>query len=119
MQIRFPLTWSDRDTKIDNVVGWTVTAEHPNGSKRIAAAVVDFWTNDWVKLAVQIRDSASGLQPKLFERPILKMGQTLVQLPWVVGLQNNSTAAINNLRRLGMRRGEVQKRNATNRGETW
>lgn len=108
MQIRFPLTWSDRDTKIDNVVGWTVTAEHPNGSKRIAAAVVDFWTNDWVKLAVQIRDSASGLQPKLFERPILKMGQTLVQLPWVVGLQNNSTAAINNLRRLGMRRGEVQ-----------
>ncbi|MEI2812357.1 MAG: hypothetical protein V9E91_00660 [Burkholderiaceae bacterium] len=36
------------------------------------------------------------------------MGQTLVQLPWVVGLQNNSTAAINNLRRLGMRRGEVQ-----------
>lgn len=108
MQIRFPLTWSDRDTKIDNVVGWTVTAEHPNGSKRIAAAVVDFWTSDWAKLAVQIRDSASGLQPKLFERPILKMGQTLVQLPWVVGLQNNSTAAINNLRRLGMRRGEVQ-----------
>ncbi|MBK7503347.1 MAG: hypothetical protein IPI14_12610 [Polaromonas sp.] len=26
----------------------------------------------------------------------------------MVGLQNNSTAAINNLRRLGMRRGEVQ-----------
>lgn len=108
IQIRFPLTWSDRDTKIDNVVGWTVTAEHPNGSKRMAAAVVDFWTSDWAKLAVQIRDSASGLQPKFFERPILKMGQMLVQLPWVVGLQNNSTAAINNLRRLGMRRGEVQ-----------
>lgn len=108
MQKRFPLTWSDRDTKIDNMVGWTVTAEYPQGSKRIAAAIVDFWTSDWVKLAVQIRDSAPGLQPKLFERPILKMGQTLVQLPWVVGLQNNSTAAINNLRRLGMRRGEVQ-----------
>lgn len=109
MQIRFPLTWSDRDTKISNMIGWTVTAEHPQGSKRIAAAVVDFWTSDWAKLAVQIRDSASGLQPKLFERPILKMGQMLVQLPWVVGFQNNSTAAINNLRRLGMRRGEVEK----------
>lgn len=109
MQIRFPLTWSDRETKIANMIGWTVTAEHPQGSKRIAAAVVDFWTSDWAKLAVQIRDSALGLQPKLFERPILKMGQKLVQLPWVVGLQNNSTAAINNLRRLGMRRGEVQK----------
>jgi Holliday junction resolvase-like predicted endonuclease len=31
----------------------------------------------------------------------------LVQLPWLVGLQNNSTAAINNLRRLGARRGEA------------
>jgi hypothetical protein len=108
MQIRFPLTWSDRAAKIANMIGWTVTAEHPKGSKRMAAAVVDFWTSDWAKLAVQIRDSAHGLQPKLFERPILKMGQMLVQLPWVVGLQNNSTAAINNLRRLGMRRGEVQ-----------
>lgn len=108
MQIRFPLTWSDREAKIANMIGWTVTAEHPQGSKRMAAAIVDFWTSDWAKLAVQIRDSAPGLTPKLFERPILKMGQKLVQLPWVVGLQNNSTAAINNLRRLGMRRGEVQ-----------
>jgi Holliday junction resolvase-like predicted endonuclease len=108
MQIRFPLTWSDREAKIVNMLGWTVTAEHPQGSKRMAEAVVDFWTSDWSKLAVQIRDSSPGLMPKLFERPILKMGQMLVQLPWVVGLQNNSTAAINNLRRLGMRRGEVQ-----------
>jgi hypothetical protein len=35
--------------------------------------------------------------------------QTLVQLPWIVGMQNNSTAAINNLRRLGSRRGKVQE----------
>jgi Holliday junction resolvase-like predicted endonuclease len=49
-----------------------------------------------------------GLKPDLFERPILKMGQTLVQLPWVVGQQNNSTAAINNLRRLGARRNEAR-----------
>jgi Holliday junction resolvase-like predicted endonuclease len=32
----------------------------------------------------------------------------LVQLPWVVGVQNNSTAAINNLRRLGTRRGQAR-----------
>lgn len=32
----------------------------------------------------------------------------LVQLPWVMGLQNNSTAAINNLRRLGARRNEAR-----------
>ena len=39
-----------------------------------------------------------------------------MQLPWVVGLQNNSTAAINNLRRLGARRNEA--RSETQRIET-
>lgn len=109
-QNRFPLTWSSREAKIANMVGWTVTAEHPQGNPRhaAAAAVVDFWTSDWSKLATQFRDRAAGLKPNLLERPILKMGQTLVQLPWVVGLQNNSTAAINNLRRLGARRNEVR-----------
>jgi len=107
-QIRFPLTWSSREAKIANMVGWTVTPEHPQGNARHTAAVVDFWTSDWSKLATQLRDGAAGLKPDLFERPILKMGQTLVQLPWVVGLQNNSTAAINNLRRLGARRNEAR-----------
>lgn len=90
------------------MVGWTVTAEQPKGNPRHAAAIVDFWTSDWSKLATQLRDGAAGLKPDLFERPILKVGQTLVQLPWVVGLQNNSTAAINNLRRLGTRRNEAR-----------
>ncbi len=115
-QNRCPLTWSDRQEKVDKMVGWTVTAEHPKGNPRHAAAIVDFWTSDWSKLASQLRDGVAVLQPDLFERPILKMGQTLVQLPWVVGLQDNSTAAINNLRRLGQRRNEA--RTETQRIET-
>jgi Holliday junction resolvase-like predicted endonuclease len=107
-QIRFPLTWSNREAKIANMVGWTVTAEHPQGNRRLTEAIVDFWTSDWSKLAAQLRDGTPGLKPDLLERPILKLGQTLVQLPWVVGLQNNSTAAINNLRRLGTRRNETR-----------
>jgi Holliday junction resolvase-like predicted endonuclease len=107
-QNRFPFTWSSRDDKIAKMVGWTVTAEHPKGNPRHAAAVADFWTSDWSKLATQLRSGAAGLKPDLLERPILKMGQMLVQLPWVVGLQNNSTAAINNLRRLGARRNEAR-----------
>jgi Holliday junction resolvase len=75
---------------------------------RFTEAIVDFWSSDWSKLAKQLQDGTVGLKPDLFERPILKMGQTLVQLPWVVGLQNNSTAAINNLRRLGSRRNETR-----------
>jgi Holliday junction resolvase-like predicted endonuclease len=107
-QIRFPLTWSNREAKVANMVGWTVTAEHPQGNRRLTGAIVDFWTNDWSKLAAQLREGTPGLKPDLLERPILKLGQTLVQLPWVVGLQNNSTAAINNLRRLGARRNEAR-----------
>lgn len=106
-QNRFPFTWSSRDEKVAKMVGWTVTAEHPRDNRRHAAAIVDFWTSDWSKLAKQLRDGTAGLKPDLLERTFLKMGQTLVQLPWVVGLQNNSMAAINNLRRLGTRRGEV------------
>jgi len=107
-QNRFPFTWSDRNAKISKMLGWTVTPEHPQGSRKLTEAIVDFWTSDWSKLATQLQDGSPGLKPELFERPILKMGQMLVQLPWVVGLQNNSTAAINNLRRLGTRRNEAR-----------
>ncbi len=107
-QNRFPFTWSGRDEKVAKMLGWTVTAEHPRGNPRHAAAIVDFWTSDWSKLAKQLRDGAAGLKADLLERTFLKMGQTLVQLPWVVGLQNNSTAAINNLRRLGALRNEAR-----------
>lgn len=106
-QNRFPLTWSDRAAKIANIVGWTVSADSPQGSARTAAAILDFWTSDWVALSARLRKGEPGLYPELFERPILKFGQHLVQLPWLVGLQNNSTAAINNLRRLGARRGDT------------
>lgn len=107
LQSRFPLTWSDRSTKVEKIKGWTVSPEHPGGSARMAAAVLDFWTSDWAAMAARLRTGEPGLAPRLFERPILKMGQTLLQLPWIVAVQNNSTAAINNLRRLGARRNEA------------
>jgi Holliday junction resolvase-like predicted endonuclease len=108
-QNRFPLTWSDRAAKVSNITGWTVTAAQQQGSARMAAAILDFWTYDMQAVAERIQRREPGLQPRLFERPVLKFGSTLVQLPWVVGLQNNSTAAINNLRRLGARRLEARE----------
>lgn len=47
--------------------------------------------------------------PELFERPYLKLGQYLFELPWISAYQNNQTAAINNLRRLGARRAETAR----------
>lgn len=106
---RFPLTWSERDMKVANLVAWTVSPEHPQGSRRLAGAIVDFWTYDLSQLSEKLGRSEAILPPQLFERPVLKFGRYYVQLPWIVGLQNNSTAAINNLRRLGARRGETKR----------
>lgn len=108
MQIRFPLTWSDREQKIRSIVGWTVCEKHPKGSLPMAASILEFWTNDWVSLASRLRQGGPGISPEVLERPFLKLGQYFVQLPWLTGLQNNSTAAINNLRRIGARRAEAR-----------
>lgn len=108
LQNRMPLTWSSRDSKVSNITGWTVTASESAGNPRMASAILDFWTYDMVAAAERLQRKEPGLQPDLFERPVLKFGATLVQLPWVVGVQNNSTAAINNLRRLGARRGQAR-----------
>jgi hypothetical protein len=74
----------------------------------LAAAILDFWTFDMTSLAERLQRGTPGLKPRLVERPVLKFGPILVQLPWVAGLQNNSTAAINNLRRLSTWRGETR-----------
>lgn len=109
MQIRFPLTWSERQQKIQSIVGWTVSQKHPVGSLPMAASILDFWTSDWESLAARLRSDSSGPIPEILERPFLKLGRYFVQLPWITGQQNNATAAINNLRRLGTRRAEAQK----------
>lgn len=107
-QNRFPLTWSSYADKVKDITGWTVTANQPEGSARRSAAILDFWTFDMVNLAERLQQGVRGLKPRLIERPVLKFGTSLVQLPWVVGLQNNSTAAINNLRRLSTGRSETR-----------
>lgn len=112
MQGRFPLTWSDRDDKIANITGWTVTPEQPQGSPKMAAAILDCWTSDWPELATRLQAGEPGLEPELFERPVIKLGRLLVQLPWVTAFQNHSTAAINNLRRLGARRSDARAETA-------
>jgi Holliday junction resolvase-like predicted endonuclease len=109
LQNRLPLTWSGRDAKVANITGWTVTAAAPQGDASMASAILDFWTYDLVAISAQIKGAAPGLRPHFYERAVLKFGSTLVQLPWIVGLQNNSTAAINNLRRLGARRGQARE----------
>ncbi len=106
-QNRFPLTWSSHADKVKAITGWTVTSAQPAGSSRMAAAILEFWTYDMAGLAERLQRGTPVMKPRVIERPVLKFGSTLVQLPWVMGLQNNSTAAINNLRRLSTVRSET------------
>lgn len=108
MQNRFPITCSDRAAKIARIAPWTATAEHPQGQAQAAQAILDFWTSDWGALAERLRQGDATLRPRWQERPVLKMGRHLFQLPWMMAVQNNATAAVNNLRRLGARRGEAR-----------
>lgn len=105
---RFPLSWSDRSAKIARIRPWTATRDRPHGHPRATEAILDFWTSDWEALVTRLQSGASGLRPRLQERPILKIGRYLFQLPWMLAMQNNRVAAINNLRRLGARRGEAR-----------
>lgn len=115
MQNRFPVTWSDRSTKIGRITPWTATKEHPRGQTKAAEAILDFWTSDWNVWAESLRGGDAALRPRWQERPILKMGRYLFQLPWMMAVQNNATAVVNNLRRLGARRDDA--RNETRRIE--
>lgn len=105
---RFPLTWSRRDEKARRILGWTADPEHPRGSRRSADAILDLWTLDCRALARRLRTDKPVLAAELWERPILKLGRYLFQMPWLTAFQNNRTAAVNNLRRLGARRPEAR-----------
>jgi Holliday junction resolvase-like predicted endonuclease len=109
MQNRFPITWSDKAAKVDRIKPWTATVEHPNGSSQSAEAILDFMTCDWIAVAKQLRSGDIALRPRWQERPLFKMGRLSLQLPWMMAVQNNSIAVINNLRRLGARRNETKE----------
>ncbi len=111
MQNRFPMTWSKIDDKVNGLVGWSVSEESPKGNKNITKAIIDSWTVDLKELV----NSNSSSIPRLNERPYYKIGSYLFQFPWVVGLQNNATSAVNNFRRFGAKRKGLMKE--TNRVE--
>jgi hypothetical protein len=101
---RFPMTWAEEDEKIRRTVGWTVCDEYPKGSNLAAKAILKFWTSDLKELSNGLKEQPKLPLPTLYERPFYKIGHYNFQFPWVVAQQNNLTAAVNNLRRIGARR---------------
>ena len=112
---RFPMTWSEEAEKVKKIIGWTVCSKSPNGSQTAAKAILDFWTSDLKDVSNSLKLQPNQPVPKLSELPFSKIGRYSFQFPWVVAQQNNLTAAVNTLRRIGARR--AGKMSETNRIE--
>lgn len=103
-QNRFPLTWAEASEKARAIKSWTVSETHPEGNIKEAEGILEFWSNDLKALAKKLKIQRNIPIPEFHEKPILKLGHNGFQLPWLTATQNNSTAAVNNLRRIGSRR---------------
>lgn len=101
---RFPLTWAEPSEKANRIKSWTISDAHPDGDLRMAEAILEFWTNDLQKLKDDLEQSPNMMTPEFNEQPIIKVGMFGFQLPWLMASQNNATATVNNLRRIGCRR---------------
>jgi hypothetical protein len=111
---RFTITWSSKKEKVARIKTWTVSQNYPYGNQKAAEAIIDFWSHDLKSTAKKLQSEKSPLviMPELYERPILKFGKHIFQFPWMVAFQNNLTAAINNLRRIGANRTDARSETA-------
>ena len=105
---RFPMTWSDLPAKIKRIRGWTVSQATPKGDAVAAKNILEFWTVDLRQLSAQVKKSPHAPVPRLSEQPFYKIGRYSFQFPWIAGQQNNLVAAVNSLRRIGVRRPELR-----------
>ncbi|WP_369434616.1 hypothetical protein [Psychromonas sp. MME1] len=115
-QGRFPITFCNWKQKAKNIVGWTVSKDFPKGNINAAEAILDFWSLDCKKWSAQLKANNNDNIPQLTERPIFKLGNYCVQLPWMMAGQLTSVNVINTLRRFANKRPEI--RSETQRIET-
>lgn len=108
MQNRLPMTWQNWKQKAKNIVGWTVSDTFPKGNIKAAEAILDFWSLDFKKWSGQLKASNTENLPQLTERPIFKLGNYSVQLPWMMASQLTNVNAINTLRRFANKRPELK-----------
>jgi hypothetical protein len=111
---RFPITWSSKKEKVARIKAWTVNQTFPYGNEKAAEAIIDFWSHDLESTAKKLESEIllPVIIPELYERPIFKFGKHIFQFPWMVAFQNNSTAALNNIRRIGANRTDARSETA-------
>ena len=113
LQQRYPVLFARTTEKLQLLRQFTVTEANPSGSDDAAAALLAFFGNDLQSGRDLIHQPGRQLKAKFAEKPLLRLGDYVFTLPWILTTQNNATALVNNLRRIGSNRlavGEETKR---------
>jgi len=105
---RFPITWSSMADKSTRMADWFKTPQYPQGNELTAQAALEYWSFDARKFVTQSLDKTLHLA-RLHEKPIIRFGDYLVQLPFFSSDTDNFNALVNNLRRLNRHRPELKK----------
>ena len=66
---RFPLTWAEPSEKANRIKSWTVSDTYPDGDLRMAANILEFWTNDLKELRDSIDKAPNVPTPELNLNP--------------------------------------------------
>lgn len=104
---RCPITWGGTTEKITRMADWFKTPDYPNGNPLTAKSALEFWSCNAKDFSAQNTNQATT-KPRLHEKPFIRFGDYLVQLPFFCSETDNFTALVNNLRRYNRFRPELK-----------
>lgn len=107
MQQRYPVLFARTEEKLQILRQFTATDENPSGTEKAAIALLEFLGNDLTPVWDPIHRPGRQLKGSFAEQPFVKLGDYVFTLPWVLTTQDNSTALVNNLRRVRSGRPDV------------
>ncbi len=106
-QNKCPITWATTAEKIDRMADWFKTPQHPKGNPAAAKAALEFWSCNAQDFLPQNANLAITTA-RFHEKPIIRFGDYLVQLPFFCSDTDNFNALVNNLRRFNRFRPELK-----------
>ena len=109
LQQRYPILFATHDEKLRMLRQFTVTDEQPAGSDAAAEALMSFWGNELVTISDHVHLKSGQLKGGFAEQPLLRLGDYVFTLPWVLATQDTPTALINNLRRVRPKRPDAKR----------
>lgn len=104
---RCPITWAGTTEKITRMADWFKTPDYPNGNPLTAKSALEFWSCN-AKDFLDQNTNQKTTKARLQEKPIIRFGDYLVQLPFFCSDTDNFNALVNNLRRYNRFRPELK-----------